>query len=767
MSARGGEIGTGTRRPSDHKRRTSSTSVLQKQNSSKSRATTDGNSSKPTKCATYTCSFKRSSQLSSSSAIRYLKLLGGKMVAALRMMSPKRSRKVTSSETTPKPPALDSHRAEAIHDCIQFINDSSSLPRSNSVSCQGHPYARRLSGNEVELVENLSAMHVKPRDILTSVKMQNPDNVSITKTIYNARQKFRMMDNADELEDLFFVHPKSMEKWRAFPHVLLIDATYKTNRYSMPLVEMVGVTSTNMTFCIAFAFMHKENESNYTWALNCLKATIEGCITPRVIVTDRELALMKACVFGYIDDNWLQPYKEMFVSVWTDRYLNFGNHTTNRVESQHAKLKKYLESSQSDLETSLVYIDRVIQSQDTSIKASLEQSKILIRHRFNTSHFQELRGFVSIHALNLIFNEFERSRAGGITFENCGCRLRTSCGLPCAHEQVTYFNCGKPIPLDSIDIFWRKLDLSSSISLTNEDFGVEHELHMFKDQFKKQSRTGKFNILRKLRELIAPSTTSIREPPVQINVRGRPTSKNKSLIRTLSLRKTKAEPNNIQFQEQARNSCSAAPTSGDRHFYHPYMLQLPVIFHPFIMQVQDVKSDGNCGFRAVALCLGFKEDEWFKIRSNLIEELESHTMEYTDMFGTQGWYNAYNMLNFFAQDRCAPVEHWMTMPEMGVLIASGYNVILYVLSMAGSTTYLPLRSSPPPWYEHVAITLGYVNNNHYVKVTLTGGYPMPTIAPQWAYFRYDCANAWMTPYMNRIESYNEHVRSNCTREMLY
>ncbi|XP_019184708.1 PREDICTED: uncharacterized protein LOC109179676 [Ipomoea nil] len=703
-------------------------------------------------------------------------------------------------------------------------------------------------------------MHVKPRDILTSVKMQNPDNVSITKTIYNARQKFRMMDNAgktqmqvvmsflhnngyvhesrtnnatDELEDLFFVHPKSMEKWRAFPHVLLIDATYKTNRYSMPLVEMVGVTSTNMTFCIAFAFMHKENESNYTWALNCLKATIEGCITPRVIVTDRELALMKACknvypdakgllcrwhiyrsilrkcrasipsnhhwdlfykswnalvesqthesymfhlaqiqavlvdfpgVFGYIDDNWLQPYKEMFVSVWTDRYLNFGNHTTNRVESQHAKLKKYLESSQSDLETSLVYIDRVIQSQDTSIKASLEQSKILIRHRFNTSHFQELRGFVSIHALNLIFNEFERSRAGGITFENCGCRLRTSCGLPCAHEQVTYFNCGKPIPLDSIDIFWRKLDLSSSISLTNEDFGVEHELHMFKDQFKKQSRTGKFNILRKLRELIAPSTTSIREPPVQINVRGRPTSKNKSLIRTLSLRKTKAEPNNIQFQEQARNSCSAAPTSGDRHFYHPYMLQLPVIFHPFIMQVQDVKSDGNCGFRAVAPCLGFKEDEWFKIRSNLIEELESHTMEYTDMFGTQGWYNAYNMLNFFAQDRCAPVEHWMTMPEMGVLIASRYNVILHVLSMAGSTTYLPLRSSPPPWYEHVAITLGYVNNNHYVKVTLTGGYPIPTIAPQWAYFRYDCANAWMTPYMNRIESYNEHVRSNCTRK---
>nr|GMC46852.1 josephin-like protein [Ipomoea batatas]GMC83763.1 josephin-like protein [Ipomoea batatas] len=141
MSARG-ELGTGTRRPSNDKRRTSS-SVLQKQNSSKRATTTttdDGKTSKAAKCTT--CSFNRSD--SPSSAIRYLKLLGGKMVAAFRMMSPKRSRKVTSSETTakppvpaPAPPALDSHRAEAIHDCIQFINSSSSLPRSNSVSYQG------------------------------------------------------------------------------------------------------------------------------------------------------------------------------------------------------------------------------------------------------------------------------------------------------------------------------------------------------------------------------------------------------------------------------------------------------------------------------------------------------------------------------------------------------------------------------------------------------------------------------------------------------
>ncbi|KAF5795187.1 hypothetical protein HanXRQr2_Chr08g0336721 [Helianthus annuus] len=32
----------------------------------------------------------------------------------------------------------------------------------------------------------------------------------------------------------------------------------------------------------------------------------------------------------------------MFVFAWTDKRHNFGNRTTNRVESQHANLKRYV-----------------------------------------------------------------------------------------------------------------------------------------------------------------------------------------------------------------------------------------------------------------------------------------------------------------------------------------------------------------------------------------------------------------------------------------
>ena len=101
---------------------------------------------------------------------------------------------------------------------------------------------------------------------------------------------------------------------------------------------------------------------------------------------------------------------------------------------------------------------------------------------------------------------------------------------------------------------------------------------------------------------------------------------------------------------------------------------------------------------------------------------------------------------------------------MDVLIACRYNVILHVLSMTDSMTYLPLRSKLPPWYEHVFITIGHVNNNHYVKVALSGGYPIPTITPHWNHFKHNDALGWATLYQNRINLYAQQSRPNYTQE---
>ena len=73
-----------------------------------------------------------------------------------------------------------------------------------------------------------------------------------------------------------------------------MDCTYKTNRYRIPLLEIVGVTSTDLTFSIAFAYIDIEREDNYTWALERLRSVMDADVLPELIVTDRDLALLNA-----------------------------------------------------------------------------------------------------------------------------------------------------------------------------------------------------------------------------------------------------------------------------------------------------------------------------------------------------------------------------------------------------------------------------------------------------------------------------------------
>jgi transposase-like protein len=61
----------------------------------------------------------------------------------------------------------------------------------------------------------------------------------------------------------------------------------------MPLSEIVGITSTKMTYSVAFAFLSSELEDNFTWALEMSVDLLTSKLNmPKVVVTDRDNALM-------------------------------------------------------------------------------------------------------------------------------------------------------------------------------------------------------------------------------------------------------------------------------------------------------------------------------------------------------------------------------------------------------------------------------------------------------------------------------------------
>ncbi|KAF4946565.1 hypothetical protein FGADI_11079 [Fusarium gaditjirri] len=104
------------------------------------------------------------------------------------------------------------------------------------------------------------------------------------------------LDSEDRITAVLFAHPESLAHLQASPDLLFLDCTYKTNKYGMPLLDMIGVDACQRSFCIAFAFLSGETEQDYLWALDRLRSLYGLCHIrlPSVILTDRDKACMNA-----------------------------------------------------------------------------------------------------------------------------------------------------------------------------------------------------------------------------------------------------------------------------------------------------------------------------------------------------------------------------------------------------------------------------------------------------------------------------------------
>ncbi|KAM0004826.1 putative FHY3/FAR1 family protein [Helianthus debilis subsp. tardiflorus] len=228
----------------------------------------------------------------------------------------------------------------------------------------------------------------------------------------------------------------------------------------------------------------------------------------------------------YLDSIWLQPYRDRFVSFWSDQHLNFGQRTTNRAEGQHALLKQYLGDSNYTLEKVVPLIDKLIRNQVTEIKGNIETSRSRTLGHHNKPIFNLLLKKVSHACLELISDEVNEIEKLKLYNRTCECRLYTSCGLPCACRLEPYTMNGQMIPLELIDHFWRKLNLDSIVEPSKVDsFDLDGEFALLKQHLSAQPRELKKNLIQKMKELVQLNKTKLKQPVVQKNTRGRPTLK--------------------------------------------------------------------------------------------------------------------------------------------------------------------------------------------------------------------------------------------------
>ncbi|XP_078160178.1 protein FAR1-RELATED SEQUENCE 5-like [Carex rostrata] len=159
----------------------------------------------------------------------------------------------------------------------------------------------------------MSQSGIQPRQIISSLQLENPGLRAVSYTVYNAKAKIhkeklggRTMievliqelgqggfiydvehDTSSTITHLFLIHPISITMVKNFSSIFIMDCTHKTNKYKMPLFNIIGVSCFNKTFYARFAFLKNEKEDDFLWALSKFKKVLDEENQHSVIISDR------------------------------------------------------------------------------------------------------------------------------------------------------------------------------------------------------------------------------------------------------------------------------------------------------------------------------------------------------------------------------------------------------------------------------------------------------------------------------------------------
>jgi len=236
-----------------------------------------------------------------------------------------------------------------------------------------------------------------------------------------------------------------------------------------------------------------------------------------------------AVAMTYIENTWL-PLKECFAVPWTKKLYHFGATTTQRVEGAHSVLKQILDSGAGSLSLVWETIHLMITTQIYAILSDFQDSIFRPCHVHSSNLLtRELARCVSKYALGKIFEEKERGEKHvGTDASDCGCLLRSTYGLPCAHELMILKMHGSSIQLSSIHSQWRQLFIIP-YSSTNDVVSKDDEMLALNNLWTEGGETERRMLKRKIRELVAPSTTIVQEPRVVTIKKGRPSLEKKKI----------------------------------------------------------------------------------------------------------------------------------------------------------------------------------------------------------------------------------------------
>ena len=182
-----------------------------------------------------------------------------------------------------------------------------------------HHVFRKRTPSQKDSIQSMSRAGVAPKQILTAIRQEDPHTYITARDIWNERTGIRTSylgerspieallddlstpewifdvrkDSENHVQYLFFAHKKQIELLRANLDVLLMDCTYRTNKFKLPLLHILGCTNLGTFFSAGFCFLRNETQQDYHWAVSTFLNKTE-IPHPQVFISDQEDALKSA-----------------------------------------------------------------------------------------------------------------------------------------------------------------------------------------------------------------------------------------------------------------------------------------------------------------------------------------------------------------------------------------------------------------------------------------------------------------------------------------
>ena len=225
----------------------------------------------------------------------------------------------------------------------------------------------------------------------------------------------------------------------------------------------------------------------------------------------------------------------------------------------------------------------------------------------------------------------------------------------------------------------------------------------------KQSPEAKKMYISQLEKLIHPEVLPLQEPLSDRKSKGRPTSRSS----------TKRDPSYFEHVDKNMSRPKSGKKRKDSTSEESIPPEIPRFVVPYIHEYVNVSADGNCGYRSVAHQIYGSEDQWRRVRTELYDFIEGrldYWMKVWHKSIDEAWITL-RKVNY-CESPCSH-DYWMSMDEMGQVIATLYNVILVVIDpiQMGTLTYLPLYVQQGVTSPDKLIGIAFLRQyNHFISV---------------------------------------------------